>query len=401
MKINHSFGKQLILQKININEHKDKKNHLERIFSDPNYYFSDKFNGHNIIIGKKNSKNILSRSNSRRKSFKKNHRFSIVSIKNDSKKKDMPKITMNLNLNPNQIIIDHNELKEIYKRFKNIDQKNSNETTIKRNNNKSKNKMNFVEHEYTNEINDKKYKTIKTEIEHDLNFQEEVLLKKKREDLKIQNISKQLSMKLKRPISKLLMKNNEEYRTKKEIKDFLYKEIKNSNPEPNYKWTVSLRDNDNHYLNEGSIRNPYWTLYINKKENEENEKIRNPDFFYTTKSTFYQRNQYLKGKIPHKTFYTLNKDLNNTNSQFSQICVKGKKLLDFEIENSKYLKGRKIILNNNPFGIGNSFISNINYLIDKNMKNEIYKKNIDYKSIKKKKKTISCVFDNRMKNDIC
>ncbi len=363
MKINHSFGKQLILQKININEHKDKKNHLERIFSDPNYYFSDKFNGHNIIIGKKNSKNILSRSNSRRKSFKKNHRFSIVSIKNDSKKKDMPKITMNLNLNPNQIIIDHNELKEIYKRFKNIDQKNSNETTIKRNNNKSKNKMNFVEHEYTNEINDKKYKTIKTEIEHDLNFQEEVLLKKKREDLKIQNISKQLSMKLKRPISKLLMKNNEEYRTKKEIKESLYKEIKNSNPEPNYKWTVSLRDNDNHYLNEGSIRNPYWTLYINKKENEENEKIRNPDFFYSTQSNFYQRNQYLKGKIPHKTYYTLNKDLNNTNSQVTQICVKGKKLLDFEIENSQYLKGRKIILTNHPFGIGSSFLSNvINFL---------------------------------------
>ena len=238
---------------------------------------------------------------------------------------------------------------------------------------------------YTNEINDKKYKTIKTEIEHDLNFQEEVLLKKKSEDLKIQNITKNLSIKLKRPISKLLMKSNDEYRTKKEIKDSFYKEIKNTIPEPNYKWTVNLRDNDNHYLNEGSIKNPYWTLYINKKENEENEKIRNPDFFYTTQSKFYQRNQYLKGKIPHKTFYTLNKDLNNTNRQVSQIYVKGKKLLDFEIENSKYLKGRKIILNNNPFGIGNSFISNINYLIDKNMKNEIYKKNIDYKSIKKKK----------------
>ena len=132
MKINHSFGKQLILQKININEHKEKKNHLERIFSDPNYYFLDKFNGHNLIIGKKNSKNLISRSNSRRKSFKKNHRFSIISIKNDSKKRDMPKVTINLNSNPNQIIIDHKELKEIYKRFKNIDKKNSNETTIKR-----------------------------------------------------------------------------------------------------------------------------------------------------------------------------------------------------------------------------------------------------------------------------
>ena len=388
MKINHSFGKQLILQKININEHKEKKNHLERIFSDPNYYFLDKFNGHNLIIGKKNSKNLISRSNSRRKSFKKNHRFSIISIKNDSKKRDMPKVTMNLNSNPNQIIIDHKELKEIYKRFKNIDKKNSNETTIKRK--KTKNKINFISYEYTNEINDKKYKTIKTEIEHDLNFQEEVLLKKKSEDLKIQNITKNLSIKLKRPISKLLMKSNDEYRTKKEIKDSFYKEIKNTIPEPNYKWTVNLRDNDNHYLNEGSIKNPYWTLYINKKENEENEKIRNPDFFYTTQSKFYQRNQYLKGKIPHKTFYTLNKDLNNTNRHVSQIYVKGKKLLDFEIENSKYLKGRKIILNNNPFGIGNSFISNINYLIDKNMKNEIYKKNIDYKSIKKKKNYFMC-----------
>ena len=392
MKIHHSFGKQLLLQKININEHKDKKNHLERIFSDPNYYFSNKFNGHNIIIGKKHSKNIISRSNSKKKSIKKNHRFSIISLKNDSKKKDMPKITTNLNLNPNQIIIDHNELKQIYKRFKTINEKNSIEN--KKNKYKDKDRINFVEHEFTNEINDKKYKTIKTEIEHDLNFQEEVLLKKKNEDLKIENISKKLSIKLKRPISKLLMKNNEEYRTKKEIQYTFYKEVKNSIPEPNYKWTVNLRDNDNHYLNEGSIKNPYWTLYINKKENEENEKIRNPDFFYTTKSTFYQRNQYLKGKIPHKTFYTLNKDLNNTNSQFSQICVKGKKLLDFEIENSQYLKGRKIILTNHPFGIGNSFLSNVINLSDKSLKNEMYKKNVDFKSIRRKKKALSCVFDN-------
>ena len=282
MKIHHSFGKQLLLQKININEHKDKKNHLERIFSDPNYYFLDKFNGHNLIIGKKNSKNLISRSNSRRKSFKKNHRFSIVSIKNDSKKKDMPKITMNVNLNPNQIIINHNELKEIYKRFKNIDQKNSNETTIKRNNNKSKNKMNFVEHEYTNEINDKKYKTIKTEIEHDLNFQEEVLLKKKREDLKIQNISKQLSIKLKRPISKLLMKQNEEYRTIKEIKDSYYNEIQNSFPQQNFKWIVNLRDNDNHYINEGNEKFPVWKLYINKTIPK--QIIRNPNLCISTLS---------------------------------------------------------------------------------------------------------------------
>ena len=66
----------------------------------------------------------------------------------------MPKITTNLNLNPNQIIIDHKELKEIYKRFKNIDKNNSNETTIKRK--KTKNKINFISHEYTNEINIKK-----------------------------------------------------------------------------------------------------------------------------------------------------------------------------------------------------------------------------------------------------
>ena len=45
------------------------KNHIRKIFSEPEYYFNDKFKGHTIIIGKKNSKNIISKRFSHRKSI--------------------------------------------------------------------------------------------------------------------------------------------------------------------------------------------------------------------------------------------------------------------------------------------------------------------------------------------
>ena len=77
-------------------------------------------------------------------------------------------------------------------------------------------------------------------------------------------------------------------------------------------------------------------------------------------------------------------------TDFNKMYIKGKNLLEVEIENSKYLKGRKIILSGNPFAAGNPLVNTFNYN-DKNNKDIIFKNNIDPKDIKKKGRAISTI----------
>ena len=75
---------------------------------------------------------------------------------------------------------------------------------------------------------------------------------------------------------------------------------------------------------------------------------------------------------------------------FNKMYIKGKNLLDVEIENSKFLKGRKIVLSGNPFSDSNALINNYNFN-DKNNKDVIFKNNIDAKEIKKKGRVLSTI----------
>ena len=88
----NTIGKQLILSKIDLNEHKDMKSHIDKIFTDPNYYFNDEFNGHPVIIGKKHSKYIISRRSTRKSIHNRMNRISqSKSETSNSKKKDKDK----------------------------------------------------------------------------------------------------------------------------------------------------------------------------------------------------------------------------------------------------------------------------------------------------------------------
>ena len=384
----NSIGKQLILSKIDLNEHKDMKCHIEKIFTDPNYYFHDEFNGNPVIIGKKHSKYIISRRSTRKSIHNRMNRISqSKSETSNSKKKDKDKSMQKINIasiNNNQRQIEHDELKGIYKRFHEITLENSNERIM----NRTKYKNKFIDKELTEDINNKDHKTLKKEIEHELNFQEQVLNKKKLDEIRTENLSKNISKKIKRPISKLLMTQNEEYRIKKEIQDTFFNEVQHCFQEPLYKWYVTLRDKDIHFINDGNEKNPIWNYYINKKD--ENQTVRNPNLFYKTDFNFYQSNNYLKQKIPNKTFYSLRKTLNDTMTDFNKMYIRGKNLLEVEIENSKYLKGRKIILSGNPFAPGNPLVNTFNEN-DKNNKDIIFKNNIDPKDIKKKGRAISTI----------
>jgi hypothetical protein len=279
--MNKKYSKELITHKINLNEHNDIKQQIHKVFSDPNFYFSSNLNGNRIIIGKnKPSKNIIPKIVSSRKSiFFYKSKGNPIRISPDKKNK----ISFLKNNNKDLIIndankkyLDEEDLEEIYSKFEEI----SLENTLK---NKKLNGKNLNE-EFINDINNKLYKTVRTEYKHKLNFQEEVLNKKKKEEMKIKNIKKNLVKKIKRRESKLLINKSESYRKKKEIKDNIFKEIENYF-QPNFNWIVSLRgDKDNHYINDGTDENPFWNIVIHKKENF--QKIRNLNFLKTQHSFF-------------------------------------------------------------------------------------------------------------------
>ena len=84
----HKFGKELIIQKIDLEENKNIKETLQKVFSDPNYYFSDNLDGNKIIIGKKNPpNNQITRNGLARKSiiYYKN-KGNLIKIAPDKKK---------------------------------------------------------------------------------------------------------------------------------------------------------------------------------------------------------------------------------------------------------------------------------------------------------------------------
>ena len=381
--MNKKYSKELITHKINLNEHNDIKQQIHKVFSDPNFYFSSNLNGNRIIIGKnKPSKNIIPKIVSSRKSiFFYKSKGNPIRISPDKKNK----ISFLKNNNKDLIIndankkyLDEEDLEEIYSKFEEI----SLENTLK---NKKLNGKNLNE-EFINDINNKLYKTVRTEYKHKLNFQEEVLNKKKKEEMKIKNIKKNLVKKIKRRESKLLINKSESYRKKKEIKDNIFKEIENYF-QPNFNWIVSLRgDKDNHYINDGTDENPFWNIVIHKKENF--QKIRNLNFLKTQHSFF--KDNYLKKKLPFKNFDFLKKEIDDLNIDFSNMIIKGKKLLDFEKENSRNLKGKKYLVYNNPLINNNSIFNALTLVADKNVRNEIYKENFNPKEILRRKgRTVS------------
>ena len=371
----HKFGKELIIQKIDLEENKNIKETLQKVFSDPNYYFSDNLDGNKIIIGKKNPpNNQITRNGLARKSiiYYKN-KGNLIKIAPD-KKKDLSFLkNKENNINEKRKYLDEDDLKEIYSKFE-----EKIENSIKNRNKK------YFNDELINDIDNKLYKTVRTEFGYKLKFQEDVLRAKKNEENIIQKIKYNLLKKLKRPENELLMTQSENYRIKKEVQENVSKKIKKTFPKPLYKWVVSLRgDKDNHYINDGTDENPLWNVYIHKKHTK--QKIRNSNLFRTN-TEFFKNNDYIKTKLENKIFNRLNKEIDDINSDFSNMVIKGKNLLDFEKENTKNLKGRKYIVLNNPFiQTTNAILNAVTLVGDKNLKNEIFKRNFNPREIVRRK----------------
>ena len=342
-------------------DNKDNKqytNEINKLFNDPNHYFSTRLNGKEIVIGKKlsnikyhNNIPLIQTKPTKKYFFSKKRSSQIANLKGNINipKSSIIKINsrQSQNLKPNQKYIDNNGLKEIYDNFKHIQNTSS-----------SISKKNLINPD----------NIIKKEITQIFNIQTKSLNKFLTENNQKNKIISKIIKKTKKPKKDILMNTSHLFRVKKEFINHIQDESNKISQKPIFCWNTSLRNTNNsnkqYFVNIG-LKNPEWFLFKNSNDDlMNNETIRNPSFdrnVYKNKSlrTFFH-NEYLKKNFPKSYSYfenlnSQNSD-NNTNefsdsiypSEFNSLHIKGKNLLSFELGNSKLLKGKKI-LNSSDF----------------------------------------------------
>ncbi len=342
-------------------DNKDNKqytNEINKLFNDPNHYFSTRLNGKEIVIGKKlsnikyhNNIPLIQTKPTKKYFFSKKRSSQIANLKGNINipKSSIIKINsrQSQNLKPNQKYIDNNGLKEIYDNFKHIQNTSS-----------SISKKNLINPD----------NIIKKEITQIFNIQTKSLHKFLTENNHKNKIISKIIKKTKKPKKDILMNTSHLFRVKKEFINHIQDESNKISQKPIFCWNTSLRNTNNsnkqYFVNIG-LKNPEWFLFKNSNDDlMNNETIRNPSFdrnVYKNKSlrTFFH-NEYLKKNFPKSYSYfenlnSQNSD-NNTNefsdsiypSEFNSLHIKGKNLLSFELGNSKLLKGKKI-LNSSDF----------------------------------------------------
>ena len=148
------------------------------------------------------------------------------------------------------------------------------------------------------------------------------------------NIQKQINnyilARTKKPRSKLLMIQDENYRPKVEMKMKLSKLKLKLNPDKGYDWLKDLHSAENNLSDSGHLPTA--------------ETIRNPRIMKTfTPWKFFEQNEYVKKVFPRNHLIKFNKDLNNIYKNYDSLYVEGVDLLKFENDIFKKLKGRKIM----------------------------------------------------------
>ncbi len=356
--------KELVIHNIsndqeNYEKYKDKTNIL---FNDPNFYFSTKHEGNNIVFGKKLSKikfhnNIpLFKTKAQKKSVMLKNR--LTSIKSSTGMSISSKINYNnnnTNLNNNQKYIGNEELKNIYESFKRIELKNL-----------------PLSNSAKNLLKDEDYE-MKSKLSKNFDLQEKALKNYLSENKNKNNIISKIMRITKKDKKDILMNISNVYRIKKEFINYIDEEDKILNPNQIFGWFTSLRYSENgdlkYYVNVGN-KNENWQLFPLKPFKKESEIIRNPSLdksIYNCKSLkSYFNNNYLEKKFPRSYSYfkswnnedhKINKikvrrnekrneilyDNHENKTDFQNLCINGENLLSFEFENSKLLQGKKIL----------------------------------------------------------
>lgn len=286
-------------------------------------------------------------------------------------------------------VIDNEQLKKIFNKYKTFQNSRNNENVLfnideKKNNIRN---LNIYNNNYIIENNKKsRNKEIPIDIKESLTFQNNKLKIKENVDNKMKNLSKYLSKLLHKNENKLLINQVDEYCIKKE----LLKEIEYNKPMDEkygiYKWNISLRRPKhfegmrNTYINLTRDQNPFWGIVVEKYPKIKEIKMR-PGTLDKNKNFFEKFKKSHSPLINYKDY----KNLENLDT----LSVKGENLFNIEynreINNNRSKKklykafvdkGGKVILKteiNNIFG-EKTFYENYN------SNNLLSSNNINFKS---------------------
>ena len=344
--IPHSTVKrQLIVKKIT--ETPDNKtlykSAISSLFENPANFFETTYKGKEVVVGKKQQTNnniiqLALTPRMKRKSMLQNiksrgssiNRMNSSSFLNRSTLSNKNNNTITKELPPNQQYVDDQELKKIFDDYRIIQQRNLTTTMS------SKNILRYTDPKIKNELN------------QIFDLQENTLKTFNIESKGSEKIMNYLSQKLKKSASELLMNKVGNYRIKTEMINQFDEEIKNKRPIPYNQWELSLRYSQDqvnrNYINVGSAKYPKWQLIL-QKPNQMKEIVRNPKYcdnnLEIKEINNYLNNGYLQSKIPSSTYSSFKNTLNK-NNLFS-LEVKGRDLLQFEQDNAKMMKGKKIM----------------------------------------------------------
>ena len=157
-----------------------------------------------------------------------------------------------------------------------------------------------------------------------------------------------IAQRLNKKPNDLLMSKIDNYRIKKEMVNQCEEEIKSNSPLPVNQWGLTLRQtperNNKYYINVGSPNKPRWHLFVQRPKPLK-ETIRHPNMLKENidkkEITNYINNVYLKTKLHKRSFSQLQESANA--DSLNSLEIKGMDLLQFEQENSKMLRGKKIL----------------------------------------------------------
>ena len=270
-------------------------------------------------------------------------------------------------INSNYNIISDKEIKEIFNNYKNKIKENK---TKLKDDLISKNECPKVMKQYIDKSLSLQEKCLKKNQDNLNSFrnmedyiQQKMRLKSKKNTNKriqtdYQNKSENKEVNI--SLGELIMNSGEEYRLKKEAKA-LFEKRRNKKytlPNVNQNWEMSLRRPKNlsgirtEYLNYGTQNYPNWGIAIEKNP-QMIEHIAKPrkDFNYTAYGSFRSRANSLQNlflfdfKNDNKTNDDILKNYIKKNSTYYNLEIRGQKLIDFEEDLCKKLKGKKKLLN--------------------------------------------------------
>lgn len=384
-KNNKLYKKYLFLKRIDLKDFSNKfyLEGIKKIFNDDNIFFSKYYKDNKVIVGKSHNKSDVNLS--QKKDFNKKHIFkkqaanskdrtisSATNITNKTESLKLNQKSRKYNKKKDNIVTD-DDLKNIYQKW--IEREKNNEKKI------HPKKFNFTK---INNLSKKEFNGI-------LNLQNMILNKRKEANIETSKIEQKLISHTAKHRDKLLINQINNFRIKKEeieeIENKLYESNINNNTaintynifnrtgnnqikdiDQNLIWQTSLRDYQNDVIinkksnlikkrcnssNIMNLKNRYISYHsfdkrdvifnlttnlnsiyaqITPSNNQISEKIRDTFDQFKNISRNYKRK---KGKIIFE-----NNILSKTN-KYNGLNIQGKKLINFEIELSKGLEGKR------------------------------------------------------------